>query len=98
MASQKGKMIGSRTLGALQFRQGFQKGGSMQSQRDGKRYNLVAASKQIAEDDTKVALNKATQKKLEMQGTYTKPLKDGDYVEVNPVKNDSVGQGNNTNI
>jgi hypothetical protein len=33
-----------------------------------------------------------------MQGTYSKSLKDGDYVEVNPVKNDSVGQGNNINI
>lgn len=98
MASDKGKMTGSRTLGALQYRQGFQKGGTMQSQKDGKRYNLVAASKQIAEDDTKVALNKATQKKLEMQGTYAKPLKDRDYIEVNPVKNDLVGQGNNTNI
>jgi len=98
MASNKGKMTGSKTLGALQFRQGFQKGGSMQSHRDGKRYNLVAASKQIAEDDTKVALNKVTQKKLAMQGTYTKPLKDGGSVTVNPDKVDMVGQGNNTNV
>jgi hypothetical protein len=94
----KGKIEGNRTLGALQFRQGAHKGNSMQSQRDGKRYNLVATSaKQIAEDDTKVALSKATKKKLEAQGTYSKSLKDGDYVEVNPVKLDMVGQGNNTN-
>lgn len=92
MASDKGKIEGNRTLGALQFRQGAYKGNSMQSQRQGKRYNLSATSaKQLAEEDTKVALNKAAKKKLEKDGSYTGRLKDGDYVEINPVKMDLVG-------
>lgn len=68
----------------------------MKSQKIDKKM-ISTSAKKIAEDDTKVALNKAAQKKLEMQGTYAKPLKDGDYVEVNPDKLDMTGQGNNTN-
>ena len=92
----KGKIEGHRTLGALQYRQGAVKGNAMQSQRHGTRYKLREALV-IAEEDTKVALDKASKKKLEMTGTYAKRLKDGDYVEINPEKNDLVGQGNNIN-
>ena len=97
MPTNKGKLEGNRTLGALQFRQGSFKGNTMQSQRQGKRYNLVATSaKRLAEEDTKVALNKATKKKLERDGSYTERLKDGTFVEINPIKMDlASGPGNN---
>jgi hypothetical protein len=51
---------------------------------------ISEAAKAFAEEATKIALNKAAQKKLETQGTYTKKLKDTDMVTINPDKPDAI--------
>lgn len=57
---------------------------------------ISEAAKAFAEEATKVAINKAAQKKLETQGSYTKRLKERDYVEINPDKPDVIGRSPNT--
>ena len=51
------------------------------------------AAMSIAEADTKVAINKVAEKKLQMQGTYSQKLKDKDTVTINPDKPDMIGKG-----
>lgn len=81
--------IEKRALGATEYRKGHMDADAMQNQAGGKRYNL-SVTKKLAEEDTKKALNKVSQKKLRVAGTMTG--RPADPIEIEPEKNIN-GQG-----
>lgn len=81
--------VEKRALGALEYRKGNMDANSMQNQAGGKRYNL-SVTKKLAEEDTKKALKKVSQKKLRVAGTMTG--QPADLITVEPEKNIN-GQG-----
>lgn len=84
--------IEKRALGATEYRKGSMDANSMQNMSGGKRYNL-SVTRKLAEEDTKKALNKVSQKKLRVAGTMTG--QPADLVTVDPEKNLN-GQGMQT--
>ena len=81
--------IEKRALGATEYRKGHMDADAMQNQVGGKRYNL-SVTKKLAEEDTKKALKKVSQKKLRVAGTMTG--QPADLITVEPEKNIN-GQG-----
>ena len=76
--------IEKRALGALEYRKGHRDADAMQNQYGGKRYNL-AVTKKLAEEDTKKAMKKVSQKKLTVAGTMTG--QPADLITLEPEKN-----------
>lgn len=85
--------IEKRALGALEYRAGHRKADAMQSQHGGTRYNL-SVTKKLAEEDTKIALNKAAEKKVEREQMRGKTMtgQRPDPINLEPEKNIQ-GQG-----
>lgn len=83
---QKGhKLLGKKTLGALEYRSGALKSQAQQSQHGGKRYNLT--------EDRQIALSKAQQKKQALMVGKTVTGQQPDFINLEPEKNDILGQG-----
>lgn len=77
-------VLGKRALGALEYREGVRKGQAMQSQKSGRRYNL-SVTKKLAEEDRKEVFAKVSRRK-KLEDEQIVPLKDGDYVKLQPEK------------